>query len=243
MNDWRKLARRAKKAVDSEIHGLYQETFGAEFSGNVTPARARESIIEACMEMLNMAKGKSSTEEITLDTINTKLDKILSWMNHVKPTGFDGVVAVEGKAVKVDVPPPPKKEEPKEKEVTIEQLREIATRYSTAFGMKDLLALVSQHGAKKLSEVDPKDYALLASDMNARIEREGAKPAEAATPEKSEEKKPEITLDAIKPQAKAFFDKNGEKALAALLKSFGAKKLSEVAADKYPALMEALLNA
>lgn len=228
MNDWRKIRRQAKY-VDADLHVLYQEAFGADFSGSVTPSRARESIIEACKEMLTMGSKTTFDIEAAFERLNEKIDRILQSVNGRKEKPKDEVfipiTQIDGTKKLVQVA----------STVTIEKLREIATRYSTAFGMKDLLAIVGQHGGKKLSEVAEADYTLLASEMEARLAREnGAKAVEVA---------PEITLDAIKPQAKAFFDKNGEKALAALLKTFGAKRLSEVTPDKYPALMEAFINA
>lgn len=256
MNEWKKIKRQAKRSGDAEVPGLYLEVFGANYSGAVTPARARESIIEACEEMLIMAKGKSNDEAVSLESINEKLDRILAWMEKVKPTGFDGVVEVEGKAKKIKVSDPisaevklatglkdQEKEAKKEEKITIEKVREVATRYSNAFGMNDLLACVSKFdGAKKLSGVAEANYPMFVAEMMGRLDREGTKTEEPKKEEVKEEAK-KITLDEIKPKAKAFMDKNGTEALAALLKSFGAAKLSEVAGDKYPALLEALVNA
>lgn len=249
MNEWKKIKRKAKQAGDAELPGLYLEVFGAGYSGAVTSSRARESIIEACEEMIHMAKKiKSNESAVSLESINAKLDRILAWMSAVKPTGFDGTVSVNGKAAKIEVmkeepkkEEKPKVEEPKKEEakITIEVLRATATKYSNAFGMTDLLACVGKFdGAKKLSGVAESNYAMLNAEMEARLAREGEKKPE----EPKAEAKP-VTLDEIKPKAKAFMDKNGTDALAALLKSFGAAKLSEVKSDKYPALLEALVNA
>lgn len=126
--------------------------------------------------------------------------------------------------------------------ITIEQLRKMATRYSAAFSMEELLSLNQKiGGAKKLSAIDPGNYAILYSEMEERLKKENGKKATAGTPSPERtEKIMALTLDVVKEKAKAFMDKNGQGALVALLKAFGAGKLSELAADKYAAFVEAI---
>jgi hypothetical protein len=133
------------------------------------------------------------------------------------------------------------KKEEKTEEITIEMLREMATKYSAAFGMEALLSVnVKFGGAKKLSACDPASYSLLWNEMKAALDR--APTAEA----------PALSLDEVKAKAKGFVEKNGAPALSALLKAFGAEKLGPtsegdprkgLAVEKYAALVEAIDNA
>lgn len=118
--------------------------------------------------------------------------------------------------------------------ITIEQLREMATKYSAAFGMEDLLKLNQKYGgAKKLSQVPAEQYTMLHEEMKSRLDREnGSKATE----------KP-LSLDEVKAKAKVFMDKNGQGALVALLKAFKAEKISALPAEQYPAFVEAISNA
>jgi hypothetical protein len=132
-------------------------------------------------------------------------------------------------------------------DVTIEMLREMATKYSAAFGMERLLALNMKHGsAKKLSGIDPKMYGVLYGAMGDEL----AKASEAAVKEtvKEEPKKaPEgvaiITIEYVREKAAAFLTAHGQASLQALLKAFGAGKISELDKAKYPAFLEAISNA
>lgn len=49
----KQITRQARRAPPGELHDLYMEVYGADYSGNVTDDRARESITEACHELLN----------------------------------------------------------------------------------------------------------------------------------------------------------------------------------------------
>jgi hypothetical protein len=52
----KKIAKRARRARGEEVHRLYVEVYGADFSRKVTEDRARKSIQEACAELLAKKK-------------------------------------------------------------------------------------------------------------------------------------------------------------------------------------------
>lgn len=57
----KQITRQARRAPPDELHDLYMEVYGADYSGNVTDDRARESISEACAELLSR-KGEPPTQ-------------------------------------------------------------------------------------------------------------------------------------------------------------------------------------
>lgn len=157
----------------------------------------------------------------------------------------------EPKAVKE---PEPEKKPLLVQDVTIEILRATATKYSEVFGMEKLLALNAKHGgAKKLSGIDPKMYGVVYGAMTDDLAAAEAIQANAEKPPTNGElaKKAEtlakeigpITIEKVREHAAAFLAKNGEPAFRAVLKAFGAEKLSGVPEDKRGAFLEAIDNA
>jgi hypothetical protein len=226
------------------------EVFGADFAGSVTPDRARASIIEACRELLNQNRSKPM-EEI-LKSILAEMEKSNELLTRIARAtegkrqstlmAVDGAKQREAMENAAAEPKPcPKVEIYPEKTITIEQLREVATKYSAAFGMEDLLALNLKFGGgeKKLSKIAPENYSILHKEMTARLEREDGKKAVEA-PKKEEGP----TLDDVKAKAKGFLDKNGAAALTAILKvAFKVEKVSALKPEQYPAFIEAISNA
>ncbi len=256
-----KIIKMARRAGDAEVRRLYREVYGADFGGRVTVERARESVIEACEELVNHGRQDMTTAEFQAEVIK-KLDAILNNLtsgpmtaaevaaspanrkavNPEKEPGVARSMAAEADAEIKDYV----REHPgakvfkislnrargylpeKKPAVTLEELRDVATRYSAAFGMEELLKLNVRHGgAKKLSLVDPAEYAGLAAEMRERLDRDGKAP----------------TREELKAKAVAFVAKAGEPALVALLRAFKADRLSAVAEDKVAAFAEALDNA
>lgn len=129
-------------------------------------------------------------------------------------------------------------------DITIEMLREMATKYSSAFGMPKLLELNLKHGGvKKLKDLDKGIYGVLYGAMSDELAK-AATPAPEGAGAVTNGKPPEgITKDKLREAAAQFIAANGEPALHAVLKAFGAHKISEVAAEKYPAFLEAISNA
>lgn len=150
-------------------------------------------------------------------------------------------------------------------DVTIELLRAKSVEFTDTkkgFGMEAWLELAQKITGKKAVKDIPKEmYGAFYGAMDVELAKKAGTlapdpvkteaPAAAAAP--AVEKKPEpvkaapavssVTLDTIKPAAKAFMDKAGQPAFVAVLKAFGAVKLSEVDPAKYPALLEAITNA
>lgn len=270
--DFKKIMRWARRASEEEVRALYFEVYGAYFSGPVTVERARASIEEACREMLERGKLDPSQyhttgdeimakQEITLETILTEMREMSAALTQ-KIMDMDATLNVLARKLIDATPEKPakakKEKEPKEEKPgtvmmvpegpkgeaklvevpTLEVMREVATKYSAAFGMNDLISAFKRLGAAKLSDVVEENRALLLRELRERLEKEnGKKATEVIDAPKT------ITLDDVKPKAKAFLDKNGKEALAGLLKAFGAGKLSEVPAEKLTAFAEALDNA
>jgi hypothetical protein len=148
------------------------------------------------------------------------------------------------------------------KDVTIEMIRERSTVYSDSknFGMDAWLALAQKvTGQKKVKDI-PKEmygafYAAMNDDLDKRAKEQKeplstAKPSLpplAAVPDAPKPAAPvngsAITIEHLKEKAKVFMDANGQPALVALVKAFGATKISEIAPAKYPAFLEAISNA
>lgn len=150
-------------------------------------------------------------------------------------------------------------------DVTIEMLRAKSVEFTDTkkgFGMEAWLELAQKITGKKAVKDIPKEmYGAFYGAMDVELAKKAGTlapdpvkteaPAAAAAP--AVEKKPEpvkaapaassVTLDTIKPAAKAFMDVAGQPAFVAVLKAFGAVKLSEVDPAKYPALLEAITNA
>lgn len=133
------------------------------------------------------------------------------------------------------------------KDVTIEMIRERSTEYSAKenFGMDAWLALAQKvTGQKKVKDI-PKEmygafYAAMGDALALRkanlpnLPKPSGEPAKAADP---------VTVDQLRAKAKEFMGKNGEPAFVALVKAFGATKLSEIALEKRGAFLEAISNA
>jgi hypothetical protein len=254
--DYKKIMRWARRASDSEVRALYFEVFGATFSGLVTVERARASLEEACKELLERGKVQDSTQyNRTGDEIMAKdTDKMLEEMRAGFKATTEKLLEIDatlnvilrklmGEAPKSGekfVPVSTPDGEKKLAEVpSMDELREVATAFSKAFGMNDLVALFKKLGAARgrLSEIVDENKPLLLTEMKGRLEKENGTAAAGALD------LPPVTLDQVKERAKAFMDKNGKEPFAALLKTFGAAKLSEVPAEKLGALAEALSNA
>lgn len=271
------IVREAKRASDGEVRSLFFEVYGCTFAGKVTIEIARASIVSACKELLERGsvEAQPAGQEITImeETLKQILEEMKisnSWLKTIamagrpaegKPEKKNGKKpAEEAPAEKPGtvtfVPGAPDKdgikhleEQPAKKAeaeptVTIEMLREAATKYSAAFGMEDLLKLNTTFGgAKKLSAIDPSAYATLFKEMTARLANENGK--KAVTPAE-----PVITVEQVKAAAGNFAEKCGAPALASLLKTFGADKLTNAKPDartpldpsKYAAFLEAVTN-
>lgn len=172
-------------------------------------------------------------------------------------------------APKADAPPAPGAV--LVKDVTIEMLRERSVQYSATppkgFGMEAWCALIQRVLHLKAGEkasikgIPPEMYGAVWAAMGDDLAKmEGAPPAsvkpttaaDAGIGEKpavSPEQKPavspaqEITIDQLKAEAKKFIDRNGQPAFVAVLKVFGAVKISEMDPAKRGALLEAISNA
>lgn len=142
----------------------------------------------------------------------------------------------------------------KVEDVTIEMLRAMATKYSEVFGMEKLLALNTKHGgAKKLSGIDPKMYGVVYGAMTDDLAAAEALKSNAEKPLTNGDLKAKaetlakeigpISIEKVREHAAAFLAKNGEPAFRAVLKAFGAEKLSGVPEDKRGAFLEAIDNA
>lgn len=144
------------------------------------------------------------------------------------------------------------------KDVTIEQIRERSTVYSDAknFGMDAWLALAQKiTGQKKVKDIPKELYGLFYATMGDDLEKLVKDRANLSKPslvppatntapvEQKTAAKGEITLETVRGEAAKFIETNGQPALVALVKAFGATKISEIAKEKYPAFMEALGNA
>lgn len=253
--DYKKIMRWARRASDSEVRALYFEVFGATFSGLVTVERARASLEEACKELLERGKVQDSTQynrtgdddmakndemQAGFKAITEKLLEIDATLNVIlrKLMGAPAEPKKEEKFVPVATPSGEKKlaEVP-----SMDELREVATAFSKAFGMNDLVALFKKLGAPRgrLSEIVDENKPLLLTELKGRLAKENGS---TAAPDALSTPAP-VTLDQAKVKAKAFMDANGAPAFSALLKSFGAAKLSEVPVEKLGALVEALANA
>lgn len=142
------------------------------------------------------------------------------------------------------------------KDVTIEMLRETATKYAEVFGMEKLLMLNKKAGSAKLSGIPTEMYGSVYGQMTTdlaaaeTLKKEG-KPVEkpADDPAKLQAElnaaptTPPLTIEKMREHAAAFLSKNGEPAFKAVLKAFGAEKLSGVPSAKWPAFLEAIDNA
>jgi hypothetical protein len=258
VNEWKEIKRRAKRAGDSDIPTLFLEVFGASYAGQVTTERARESILEACAEMLE--RSQPGTRRTTMEAIlkdilaeaqktNELLLRLINGSGETKPAKvkapkiteeFKPVVQPDGTTKLVEQTP----------EITPEVLRAVASVYAKKFGMEDLLKLNVKFGAKKLTDILPANRAALMTEMQGRIDREGQidreptnRAAAAAEAPKPTVLVKVITLDELKVMGGKFLKKHGEIKLGELLKAFGVAKLSAVPSDKYPALAEAFTNA
>jgi hypothetical protein len=145
--------------------------------------------------------------------------------------------------------PEPEKKPVLVQDVTIEMLRETATKYSEVFGMEKLLSLNTKHGgAKKLSGIDPKMYGVVYGAMTddlaaaATIKTQGNGGIPEVAGGKAKEIGP-LTIEKMREHAAAFIAKNGEPAIKAVLKAFGTEKISGVPEDKRGAFLEAIDNA
>lgn len=137
----------------------------------------------------------------------------------------------------------PKKDEPiapalKVGDITIEKLRELATKYAEVFGMEKLLALNAKHGSsKKISGIAPEMYGVVYGAMDTEL---AAHEKAAGEPEAIKKAAETLSLELVRPVAAQFIAANGEPAFKALIKAFGAEKLSQVPPEKYTALVEAM---
>ncbi len=183
-----------------------------------------------------MPKTKTSNRDILgeilaeLRTINAKID-LFTQKIEIGTTHEAAVQKV------VDV-------KKRDGEITLETLREVANRLAQAKGPEIVGLLVPQYGhERKLSKVDPKYYPALLKAFEDRLAG-GPEPEEEEIVEEDDPApKPELTLDEVKAAAKQFLERNSKEALVALLKAFGASKLSEVPPARFAALYEALTNA
>lgn len=280
MNYWLKIKREARRADTVALARLYEEVYGAAYSGSVTEERARESIVEACDQMIHKERhmAKDATINDVMDylaKIEEMLHRALKTPGHIAtpdlPAGAPGAkkrpetelhVDGKGKPAEAKEKAPPLKVEDAT-EVSDEELREVATKFTSVFSMNDLLKLNQKFGGKKLSEIPKERRAELvwemkvglarhengdkAEDPKARAERTQAERAasvhdgEAALVKGLKER---VTIDDIRRVGQEFVNKNGDPAFRALLKAIGkAGKISEVDAKHYPALFEALSNA
>ena len=57
------------------------------------------------------------------------------------------------------------KTEPEKKPLTLEEVRAVLAEKSRAGHTAEVKALINKHGADKLSEVDPSEYAALLADV------------------------------------------------------------------------------
>jgi hypothetical protein len=163
MNPWKETRRRAKRA-GADIPALFLEVFGASYAGQVTSERARQSIIEACDEMLERSQPekRSNMEQILKDILaeSQKTNELLLRLingGEVAPKKvkapkvteeYKPVVQSDGSTKLV--------EQPKVADVTPEALRAIATIYSKKFGMQilhaELLLQEVRHGGSAEAE-------------------------------------------------------------------------------------------
>ena len=62
---------------------------------------------------------------------------------------------------------PAEKQEPEEKTLTMEEVRGVLAEKSRAGHTEEVKALLNKHGADKLSEIDPTEYAALLAEGEA----------------------------------------------------------------------------
>ena len=62
---------------------------------------------------------------------------------------------------------PAEKQEPEEKPLTLEEVRAVLAEKSCAGHTEEVRALLNKHGADKLSEIDPAEYAALLAEGEA----------------------------------------------------------------------------
>lgn len=68
---------------------------------------------------------------------------------------------------------PPSETKPKQKPITLEQVRAVLAEKSRSGHTADVRNLLQKHGASKLSEIDPAKFEALLGDANAIGLREG----------------------------------------------------------------------
>lgn len=77
--------------------------------------------------------------------------------------GKTGKAAAKKDTVKKDAKPAAK-QEPEEKPLTLEEVRAVLAEKSRAGHTAEVRELLNRHGADKLSEIDPAEYAALLAD-------------------------------------------------------------------------------
>jgi hypothetical protein len=144
-------------------------------------------------------------------------------------------------------------------------IRERSTVYSDSknFGMDAWLALAQKvTGQKKVKDIPKEMYGAFYAAMGDELEKlakdratldQAALPSQNGAPftagwlpprwRSPPPQRTAITIEQLKDKAKVFMDANGQPALVALVKAFGATKISEIAKEKYPAFLEAISNA
>ena len=230
--------------------------------------------MDAFLGDLLVAKFKTGEDEMTpelharfekavkgLETELDDLKKIIGEMEKTISAAESGEKKARGKKEKPAAETPPAGE-PKPhaeggallvKDVTIEMLREMATRYAEVFGMEKLLGLNKKHGSAKLSGIDPKMYGVVYGEMQSdlaaaeaikkqggTVEKVNGDPAKLQEELNKAPSTPPLTIEKVREHAAAFLSKSGEPAFKAVLKAFGAEKLSGVPAEKWPAFLEAI---
>jgi hypothetical protein len=97
--------------------------------------------------------SKTSELDLTLQELRSAVQSMLS--------AADGLAAFFGNSAESKVAPEPKAEPTAPKPVTLEQVRAVLADKSRAGHTTAVRALLEQHGANKLSEIDPTEYAAL----------------------------------------------------------------------------------
>jgi hypothetical protein len=138
-------------------------------------------------------------------------------------------------------PEPKKEEKPK---ITVEALRAQISKFAEKFGMNEALAMNERYGgSRKVSGIPEVKYETVFLEMEKKIQADAKSESEAAA---DSEDHSQPTIEDVREVAKTFLATYGEEALKELVGKFvkGAEpKISKVAPEQYPALMEALSNA
>lgn len=118
-------------------------------------------LLDVIGDLRSLADSLQAVADAVAD--NDAAEAELTTTNEPEKAGKTGKGAAKKETAKKDAKPAAK-QEPEEKPLTLEEVRAVLAEKSRSGHTEEVRGLLAKHGADKLSEIDPAEYAALLAE-------------------------------------------------------------------------------